>query len=251
MAITKHLALPREEVMRGVQREVRALCKTGISIIEHRIRCAMGDDIHVPPSIRRVELALGSGDGSWVIFPDRLSPDSVIYSFGIGTNISFDLALIRRFSCKVHAFDPTPLAIQWLKSQNLPESFLVYPWGLAAYDGSAVFTLPETHTVSFLMTTDVPSKLVAECQVRRLSTIRDLLGHDHIDLLKIDIEGSEYDVLDDIVTESARIDQLVVEFHHRWSRSPSRTEQAISRIEECGLRLFHVSARGLEYSFVR
>jgi hypothetical protein len=101
------------------------------------------------------------------------------------------------------------------------------------------------------MATDVPSKAVAECQVRRLPTIRELLGHDHIDLLKIDIEGAEYDALEDIVAESASIDQLVVEFHHRWSGSPLRTEQAISRIEECGLRLFHVSARGLEYSFAR
>ena len=239
--------------MQGLQGKVSALCKNGISVIEHRIRCARGEDIHGRPSIRRAEVGLGSGDGRWVISPDRFGPDSIVYSFGIGRNITFDLALIRRFGCKVHAFDPTPLANEWLQSQNLPDSFHVYPWGLAAYDGSASFALPESHSVSFVMATDVPSKSksVAECQVRRLPTIRESLGHDHIDLLKIDIEGSEYDVLDDIVKESARIQQLVVEFHHRWSRSPSRTVQAISRIEECGLRLFHVSANGFEYSFVR
>jgi FkbM family methyltransferase len=237
--------------MRGVKQAVSAFCKNGVSVIGHRVRCATGKDIHVRPSIRRAGLALGSGDGRWVISPDRLGPDSIVYSFGIGTDITFDLGLIRRFGCNVHAFDPTPLAIQWLKSQHLPDSVLVHHWGLAAYDGSAVFALPEKHSVSFLMGTDVPSKSVAECQVRRLPTIRELLGHEHIDLLKIDIEGAEYDALDDIVAESARINQLVVEFHHRWSGSPSRTEQAISRIEECGLRLFHVSARGLEYSFVR
>src|ERR1700721_582734 len=150
--------LPREAVMQGLQGKVSALCKNGISVIEHRIRCARGEDIHGRPSIRRAEVGLGSGDGRWVISPDRFGPDSIVYSFGIGRNITFDLALIRRFGCKVHAFDPTPLANEWLQSQNLPDSFLVYPWGLAAYDGSARFALPESHSVSFVMATDVPSK---------------------------------------------------------------------------------------------
>jgi FkbM family methyltransferase len=245
------MALSAEQVIRGVRREVRTLCTNGLSIIEHRYRCARGEDIHARPGVRRRKLALGSGDGRWVVCPDRLSSDSMVYSFGIGNNITFDLALIKQFGCKVHAFDPTPLALQWLESQKLPAGFVVHPWGLAKYDGSATFALPEQHAVSFLMSADMGGKSIAECQVRRLPTILDLLGHDHIDLLKIDIEGAEYDVLDDLLADSTRIDQLLVEFHHRWSGSPARTQRAIARIEECGLRLFHVSARGLEYSFVR
>jgi FkbM family methyltransferase len=240
-----------EKVLQRVRRQVHALCANGISIVQHRYRCATGEDIRVRPSVRRRKLALGSGDGRWVICPDRLSSKSVVYSFGIGTNITFDLDLIRRFGCTVQAFDPTPVAIEWLKAQNLPVGFVVHPWGLAAYDGSAQFVLPEKHSVSFLMSNEVASKAVAQCPVYRLPSIRGLLGHDRVDLLKIDIEGAEYDVSDDLVFESPRIDQLVLEFHHRWSRSPSRTAQVVNRLEECGLRLFHVSARGLEYSFAR
>ena len=232
-------------------RKVRGLYGAASAILEHRILCARGKDVHVGPSVRRKTLSLGSGDGRWVVCPDNLNSDSVVYSVGIGKDITFDTDLIRRFGCIVQAFDPTPLAMEWLRSQELPENFVVHPWGLAAHDGSAVFALPVEHAVSFTMSADMQSKATAECPVYRLSTIRDMLKHDHIDLLKLDIEGAEYEVLDDVVAEGSRISQLLIEFHHRWTGSPTQTERAISRIEECGLLLFHVSARGLEYSFIR
>ena len=39
-------------------------------------------------------------------------------------------------------------------------------------------------------------------------------GHDRIDLLKIDIEGAEYDVLDHLLSHKLRVKQVLVEFHH-------------------------------------
>ncbi|GIS18490.1 MAG: hypothetical protein CM15mP120_04060 [Pseudomonadota bacterium] len=43
--------------------------------------------------------------------------------------------------------------------------------------------------------------------------MRDL-GHDHLDVLKMDIEGAEYAVLDDMLQSNILPDQLLVEFHH-------------------------------------
>ena len=238
-------------LLRPPKRAVQAFCRDFVGSLGHRIRCLKGQDVHIPSSVRRNKLALGAGDGRWVICPDGLNASSVVYSVGIGTDISFDLAFIDRFSCQVQALDPTPLALQWLKSQTVPAEFKMHPWGLASYDGTATFALPEKHSVSFTMSAKVASKATAECPVYRLREILDRLGHDHIDLLKIDIEGAEYDVLDDLAAESGRINQLLVEFHHRWTGSAAETERFVRRIEACGLQLFHVSSRGFEYSFVR
>ena len=41
----------------------------------------------------------------------------------------------------------------------------------------------------------------------------DELGHDHLDLLKLDIEGAEYEVLDSLAAEGIRSRILCVEFH--------------------------------------
>lgn len=42
------------------------------------------------------------------------------------------------------------------------------------------------------------------------------LHHQQIDLLKLDIEGSEYRVLDEILESQIPIHQIVVEFHDRF-----------------------------------
>eukprot|EP00002_Diphylleia_rotans_P028528 TRINITY_DN5764_c0_g1_i4.p1 TRINITY_DN5764_c0_g1~~TRINITY_DN5764_c0_g1_i4.p1 ORF type:complete len:115 (+),score=14.45 TRINITY_DN5764_c0_g1_i4:206-550(+) len=47
----------------------------------------------------------------------------------------------------------------------------------------------------------------------RLSTIMKLLGHRHIDVCKIDIEGSEWGIIDDLLENKPDIDQIFLEFH--------------------------------------
>jgi hypothetical protein len=78
------------------------------------------------------------------------------------------------------------------------------------------------------------------------------LGHDQIDLLKLDIEGAEYEVIDDLVASQIPIGQLLVEFHYRFEGiGPDRTRRAVRALNEAGFRSFHVSAIGEEYSFIR
>jgi hypothetical protein len=89
------------------------------------------------------------------------------------------------------------------------------------------------------------------CPVFKVTTIMSMLGHRQIDLLKLDIEGAEYDVIENIVSEKVRIGQLCVEFHHRWREIGSRrTDLAIDRLRSFGYRLFHVSPSGEEFSFL-
>jgi hypothetical protein len=88
--------------------------------------------------------------------------------------------------------------------------------------------------------------------VRRLSTLMRELGHDAVDVLKLDIEGGEYEVLDDLLRERLPVRQLLVEFHHNFPAIPfARTEAALRALKGAGYELFHVSERGLEVSLGR
>ena len=49
--------------------------------------------------------------GDWAIWTDPLDTHSVVYSFGVGDNVAWDLEMIRQFGGTVHAFDPTPASI--------------------------------------------------------------------------------------------------------------------------------------------
>ena len=87
--------------------------------------------------------------------------------------------------------------------------------------------------------------------VQRLVTILRELGHDSIDVLKIDIEGGEYGVLPDLIATGIRPSQLLIEFHHGYHGVPfGATLSAIRVLQAYGYRIFDVSRRGLEFSLI-
>jgi hypothetical protein len=78
------------------------------------------------------------------------------------------------------------------------------------------------------------------------------LKHNHIDLLKLDIEGSEYDVLDYILNKNISVDQIIVEFHDRFLKNGKRLRRKIiNKLENKGYTLFAISRTFEEYSFMK
>ena len=68
----------------------------------------------------------------------------------------------------------------------------------------------------------------------------------------MDIEGGEYDVIDDMLQCDIPVRQLLVEFHHHFpSIGLAKTLRAVRALEKAGYRIFHISQRGLEFSFLR
>lgn len=197
---------------------------------------------------------MGSEYGGYCLCPDGIGPDSVVYSFGAGEDISFDLAMIERFGLEMHVFDPTPRAIAWLESQSLPRSFRMHPYGLADFDGKALFYPPEkqTHISHSIRERPGTADRAVEVQLHRISTIMAELNHKHVDVLKMDIEGAEYPVLEDILENKIDVYQILVEFHHQFDDiDVSQTRRAVERLNEAGYRIFHIADTGREYSFIR
>ena len=82
-----------------------------------RLKSFLGLDVY-----RRAELAvetvlLGDSGGRWSVVPDGLGPHTVVYALGVGTDISFERDLIARYGVTVHAFDPTPISLEWAASR--------------------------------------------------------------------------------------------------------------------------------------
>jgi hypothetical protein len=81
-----------------------------------------------------------------------------------------------------------------------------------------------------------------------------MLEHQQIDILKMDIEGAEYEVIDDLVNlHTVTVRQILVEFHH-WLYpmvSIKETITAIHKLEKAGYKLFNISEKGIEFSFIR
>jgi FkbM family methyltransferase len=215
-------------------------------------RSLMRQDFFISPDYKCANERFGSHYGGWDVVGEPLGKNSVVYSFGVGEDASFDIALIERFGMDVYAFDPTPKSIAWARSQNLPSQFTLYEYGIADFDGNISFNPPENPAHISYTILDRPktedNKISAP--VKRLATIMRELGHNHIDLLKMDIEGAEYVVIDDLDKVGIRPKQLLVEFHHRFPGvGVQKSRDAITKLKAMGYGLFSVSVTGEEYGF--
>src|SRR5436305_14661221 len=92
-------------------REPMSLLRSSVQYAKRSLAVVRGQEIWRSAQIRCERLYLGNERARWCVCPTNLSADSVVYSFGIGEDISFDLQLIDRFAVKVHAFDPTPRSL--------------------------------------------------------------------------------------------------------------------------------------------
>ena len=78
------------------------------------------------------------------------------------------------------------------------------------------------------------------------------LGHSNIDILKMDIEGAEYTVIDDIINSGIRPLQILIEFHHKFPDvGVNISKEYINKIRNIGYHLFSVSKTGEEYGFIK
>jgi len=197
-------------------------------------------------------------DGGWWFSPDNLGENSIVYSLGVGDEIDFDLSIIDKYGVEVFAFDPTPTSIDMLDASKLPDRFHFHPWAVTATDGTLSFypRLKKDGSKSDVMFTMIPELEtkddVIEVAAYCLSSISSKLGHDRIDVMKMDIEGAEYEVLEGLLDSPVKPDQLLVEFHHRFvDNGLQKTYKLIERLRECGYRIFAISEIGREISFMR
>ena len=217
----------------------------------------VGRDLRYFPQIRCRKEHIGSRYEGKCVCLDNITPDSIVYSFGIGCDISFDLTMIERFGVNVYAFDPTSVSKEWLKTQNLPNEFHFFDCGVADYDGFAEFYpfWPDDSLTKHDFTILNPAnaaKGIIQCPVYRLETLLNKQNHQKIDLLKMDIEGSEYTVIDDFLACGIEVDQLLVEFHHRFENvGLAATDRAIKSLNAKGFKIFNIESDGKEYSFIR
>lgn len=170
----------------------------------------------------------------WTIVTCDVGPHTVMYSGGVGEDITFEQELIRRFGLKIHIFDPSPVAKRTIALAN--NNHLVFkPVGLAASD-SATFSVGGGAEDSTWLRAGGSGSLPCTSIPREM----ERNGHSFIDVLKIDIEGFEYEVLENCFAERIPIKQICVEFHDFFPDvTKAQTRKMIRAIESHGYELIH------------
>lgn len=142
-----------------------------------------------------------------------LTPSSLVIDVGahIGT---FTLEISKRYGCYVEAYEPVgEFLSKW--PTTLPPKVTIHGSGVGSFDGPAVFGLSGDST-GMLSFGD-------RCPVH-LENITDVLGGRKVDLLKLNIEGAEYDLIDTMILRGhmAKINNLQVQFHRNVAKCEAR-----------------------------
>ncbi|MEQ9459404.1 MAG: FkbM family methyltransferase [Phycisphaeraceae bacterium] len=180
---------------------------------------------------------------------DLIQPDWVCYCAGVGEQIRFELALMEKKGVHVFGFDPTPRAIQFVERIDPPlPNFTLVPKGLWKEDITMRFFAPEKPDhVSHSIVEDDEGRAYFEAPCVTVATAMKELGHDRLDLLKMNIEGAEDKVLESL--EAANIFPTVVALTYEGHRPLAKARRWTKRLAKHGYQV--AGADGWAVTYIR
>jgi len=185
---------------------------------------------------------LGTNYGGWYI-PKKisLSKNSIVYSGGVGEDMSFDLLLNDKYGCNILLIDPTSRALNHYNEvrqffekktsfsfkediqpdykeciENINPNFDNFEYineGLWKKKGTMRFYKQTNEKyVSQSLIENMFGESYDTIQVNSIKHIMDQRGHEQIDLLKLDIEGAEIEVINQMLDDNIYPKYVLVEF---------------------------------------
>jgi FkbM family methyltransferase len=205
---------------------------------------------HQIPKLNHNHIPLGN------YFLDKrkdLNSNSIIYSLGVGTHIDFDIAISEKYGCPVFMYDPTPASIEFMKTR-VNDKLKFFPYGVWNEPSELKFYTPDwggSSTIFPQYESQVP-EFVAPCD--SLSVFMKQNQHNHIDVLKMDIEGAGIVVLRDILKRSIFPNQIVVELERPIERDPTvqirffaDVLDIMDTLKSQGYEIFQIPQSGYKY----
>lgn len=228
-------------------------------------------------------ICVGSANHAYFIPAAYLSDSSICYCVGAGTDISLDTELAERYRAQVFIFDPMPYALDHFNglvrsvkagkrftadNDATGYAYTISTEALANITYCATGVWNEKKTIKFYVPTKDTyaghsitnlqhTNAYLEAPVNTLANLMRELGHRHIDLLKIEIEGAEYTVIKNVLADKLDVKVILVEFdefHHSQGlarlAAVRRIEQSSQKLLNAGYKLAH-STSFYKRTFIR
>ena len=181
---------------------------------------------------------VGTEYGGWMIDPDIVPEKSTIISAGVGEDISFDLAMIGNKNCKVIGVDPTPKSHKFIENHPGLDNFHLIKKALHSSSGDLIklYKNKNPNHVSESILPNHESVLDFDSYYTETIELKEIFtDYDNISIVKMDIEGSEYDVIESLESIPNSVKQFCVEFHHFCtSKTIEDTKNMIAKMNSLG-----------------
>lgn len=191
--------------------------------------------------------------GNYCIHDDpKLNRDSIVYSLGVLADTDFDQAISDRYDCPIYLFDPSNIAKNHLDKVNNPK-FIFEQVGVWNETLVMQFTSPKYGGSPSMVPTEYKGKRF-EHKCVDIKEILEKNGHDHIDVIKMDIEGAAFEVIERLLEIEVYPRQLVAEFERMKTNSVmdflafySRLIKLNQRMVELGYKIHVIPREKFKY----
>ena len=171
-------------------------------------------------------------DGGYLVDPASVAKANSLLSFGLGNDWSFEMGFLKKHDVPLFAYDGT------VKAKTLFRRILKYLLSLK-FRRFFLEACNVASYYSFFTGSRIHHPLNIGYDSHKSISLRSILLKENPEtpvFVKMDIEGSEYRVLDDLLEHSSNISGLAVEFHD----VDLHQERILNFIREFPLTLIHI-----------
>ena len=203
-------------------------------------------------------LKLGTNYGGWIIPTNiKLNDKSIVYSAGVGEDISFDLLLQSKYNSNIFLIDPTKRAVthyneckkfyntsNWSFSGDIQKDYknIIYNLkpnfdklfyiGKGLWNKKDILKFYKQNNPQYVSQSLIHNMFGQEYDEVPVDSIKNIMlenNHTHIDLLKIDTEGFELNVIKGFERSIKKVDLVIFEHHYDLMIKKTYTYSDINR----------------------
>lgn len=159
----------------------------------------------------------------------NLSPDAIVFDLG-GFEGQWASDIFSKYCCNIYVFE---LFDEYAKSISLRfdknSKIKIHPFGLSVKDEDSVISVAGEGSSIYR-----EGSIKKNVQFKNIKTFLEQNNIKQIDLIKINIEGGEYDLLEYILDEGIanHIKNFQIQFHDLFPESKARMEKIQSRLSK-------------------
>ena len=167
-----------------------------------------------------------------------LTPDSIVLDIG-GFKGDYAARISNKFKCTIHIFEPMRAAAHYIgkRSKNNPKVF-VHPVGVGGKTEDITIYIPKGKDEATMHPGDTEVAKEEQIKVIDIVEVFKTLELKHVDLMKLNIEGAEFDLLDRLIKKGLhkKVTDIQIQFHKIADDSEERRErirEKLAKTHEC------------------